>query len=50
MNFAPMKPLLELAEEKGIAYGAFVTVSYSSSRIHKPCIYYTAYGSKKESK
>lgn len=31
MNFAPMKPLLELAEEKGIAYGAFVTVSYDSA-------------------
>lgn len=31
MNFAPMKPLLSLAEEKGIAYGAFVTVSYDSA-------------------
>ena len=31
MEFAPMKPLLELAEEKGIAYGAFVTVSYDSA-------------------
>lgn len=31
MEFAPMKPLLALAEEKGIAYGAFVTVSYDSA-------------------
>ncbi len=31
MNFAPMKSILSLAEEKGIAYGAFVTVSYDSA-------------------
>ena len=31
MKFAPMKELLQLAEEKGIAYGAFVTVSYDSA-------------------
>lgn len=31
MKFSPMKPLLALAEEKGIAYGAFVTVSYDSA-------------------
>ena len=31
MKFAPMKELLDLAEEKGIAYGAFVTVSYDSA-------------------
>jgi fructose/tagatose bisphosphate aldolase len=26
-----MKPILDLAEEKGIAYGAYVTVSYDSA-------------------
>ena len=31
MNFASMKPILDLAEEKGIAYGAYVTVSYDSA-------------------
>ena len=49
MNFAPMKPLLELAEEKGIAYGAFVTVSYDSalaaieagSELNTPVIFIT---------
>lgn len=32
MRFAPMKPLLELAEERGVAYGAYVTVSYEMAR------------------
>ena len=31
MNLASMKPILDLAEEKGIAYGAYVTVSYDSA-------------------
>jgi len=31
MKFSPLKPLLELAEKKGIAYGAFVTVSFDSA-------------------
>lgn len=31
MKFAPMKEILKLAEEKDIAYGAFVTVSYDSA-------------------
>ena len=31
MKFAPMKEILDLAEKKGIAYGAFVTVSYDSA-------------------
>lgn len=31
MKFAPMKELLDLADQKGIAYGAFVTVSYDSA-------------------
>ena len=31
MKFAPMKEILALAEDKGIAYGAFVTVSYDSA-------------------
>jgi len=31
MKFAPMKEILKLADEKGIAYGAFVTVSYDSA-------------------
>lgn len=31
MKFAPMKELLELAEKKKIAYGAYVTVSYDSA-------------------
>ncbi|MFV0411870.1 MAG: ketose-bisphosphate aldolase [Oscillospiraceae bacterium] len=31
MKFAPMKELLQLAEEKKIAYGAYVTVSYDSA-------------------
>ena len=31
MRFAPMKEILELAEERKIAYGAFVTVSYETA-------------------
>ena len=31
MKFAPMKELLYFAEKKGIAYGAFVTVSYETA-------------------
>ena len=31
MKFAPMKELLELAEEQKVAYGAFVTVSYETA-------------------
>lgn len=31
MKFAPMKELLALAEDKQIAYGAFVTVSYETA-------------------
>ena len=32
MKLAPMKPILELAEERNVAYGAFVTVSYEMAR------------------
>jgi ketose-bisphosphate aldolases len=32
MKFAPMKPLLEMASEKNIAYGAYVVVSYDTAR------------------
>lgn len=32
MKFSPMKDILQLAEEKNIAYGAFVTVSYEMAR------------------
>ena len=31
MRFAPMKEILDLAEERKIAYGAFVTVSYETA-------------------
>lgn len=31
MNFAPMKELLNLAEEQKVAYGAYVTVSYETA-------------------
>ena len=31
MKFSPMKEILALAEEKNIAYGAFVTVSYETA-------------------
>lgn len=31
MKFAPMKEILRLAEERGVAYGAFVTVSYETA-------------------
>ncbi|HIR93056.1 MAG TPA: class II fructose-bisphosphate aldolase [Candidatus Egerieimonas intestinavium] len=31
MKFAPMKEILELAEERKIAYGAYVTVSYETA-------------------
>ena len=49
MNFAPMKPLLELAESKKIAYGAYVTVSYemalaaieAGSELNIPVIFIT---------
>lgn len=32
MRLAPMKPILELAEERNVAYGAYVTVSYEMAR------------------
>lgn len=32
MRFAPMKEILDLAEERQIAYGAYVTVSYEMAR------------------
>ena len=49
MRFAPMKEILELAEERKIAYGAFVTVSYETalaaieagSYLHGPVIFIT---------
>ena len=49
MKFAPMKELLALAEEKKIAYGAFVTVSYemalaaieAGSELNVPVIFIT---------
>lgn len=31
MKFAPMKEILKLAEEQGVAYGAYVTVSYETA-------------------
>ena len=49
MKFAPMKELLYFAEKKGIAYGAFVTVSYeialaaieAGSELNIPVIFIT---------
>ncbi len=32
MKFAPMKEILKLAEERNVAYGAYVTVSYEMAR------------------
>ena len=32
MKFAPMKEILKLAEERNVAYGAYVTVSYETAR------------------
>ena len=32
MKLSPMKDILQLAEERGVAYGAFVTVSYEMAR------------------
>jgi len=51
LKFATMKEILKLAEEKQIAYGAFVTVSYDSalaaieagSELNVPVIFITGY-------
>ena len=31
MKLSPMKDILEMAEERNIAYGAYVTVSYETA-------------------
>ena len=33
MKFAPMKEILKLAEERNVAYGAYVTVSYEMAKV-----------------